>query len=193
MQRKWTLSIFCGLAALLAGGAATALAAGGYGSAEDPLVTLSYITEVAAPEASSRIDSVFSEKQKALKGEIDEKIAALRLEMEQQASQPAFSQQTLDAAAEAAAAKLGGGQSGQWREVSLEKGRQLFGGVGCQLILRRGAAACYSGMINLSSGETLAHGQAVAANNLYLVGTEGCGFVASEACTVLVNGSYTVG
>ena len=92
MQRKWTLSIFCGLAALLAGGAVTALAAG-YGSAEDPLVTLSYITEVAAPEADSRIDSVFSEKQKALSGEIDEKIGQLRSEMEKQASQPAFSQQ----------------------------------------------------------------------------------------------------
>ncbi len=190
MQRKWTLSIFCGLAALLAGGAVTALAAG-YGSAEDPLVTLSYITEVAAPEADSRIDSVFSEKQKALSGEIDEKIGQLRSEMEKQASQPAFSQQTLDAAAEAAAAKLGG-QSGQWREISLAKGQQLAGGVGCQLILRRGAASCYSGMVNLSSGETLSHGQAVAANNLYLGGTEGCGFIASETCAVLVNGAYTL-
>ena len=71
-------------------------------------------------------------------------------------------------------------------------GQQLAGGVGCQLILRRGAASCYSGMVNLSSGETLSHGQAVAANNLYLVGTEGCGFIASETCAVLVNGAYTL-
>jgi hypothetical protein len=47
-------------------------------------------------------------------------------------------------------------------------------------------------MVNLSSGETLSHGQAVAANNLYLVGTEGCGFIASETCAVLVNGAYTL-
>ena len=182
------LSAFCGLTALLMGGAITALAAGGYGSAEDPLVTLSYITEVAVPEANSRIDSVFTEKQKAVSSEIDSKIKQLQ----GQTGQLGFDQQTIDAAAEAAAAKLGG-QAAQWRQLSVANGQQLSGAVGCQLILRQGSAACYSGMVNLSSGETLAHGQAVEANNLYLVGTDGCGLVASTDCVLLVNGSCTVG
>lgn len=187
MQRKWMLSAFCGLTALLMGGVITALAAGGYGSAEDPLVTLSYITQVAVPEANSRIDSVFAEKQKAVSSEIDSKLRQLQ----GQGGQVSLDQQAIDAAAEAAAARLGG-QSAQWRQLAVSKGQQLSGSVGCQLILRQGSAACYSGMVNLSSGETLSHGQAVEANNLYLVGTEGCGLVASADCVLLVNGSCTL-
>ena len=57
MKRKFMVSALGALCVLAVGGVFTALAAGGYGSQDDPLVTLSYITDVAVPEANARIDS----------------------------------------------------------------------------------------------------------------------------------------
>lgn len=184
------------LLVLLFGGAVVAMAAGGYGSTEDPLVTLSYITDVAVPEANAQIDSVFKEKQNAVNSEIATKMQQMRQELSSGIKQTGtVSQEVMDQVAAAAAAQVNGasGSAGtQWRSLTMTKGQSLAGTVGCQLILRKGSASCYSGMVNLSSGDTLSHGQAVAQNNLYLIGTDGCGFTATADCTVLVNGSATI-
>lgn len=183
------------LLVLLFGGAVV-MAAGGYGSTEDPLVTLSYITDVAVPEANARIDAVFKEKQSAVDSDIAAKMQQMRQELASGIEQTGtVSQEVMDQVAAAAAAQVNGGSGGagaQWRSVTMVKGQSLAGTVGCQLILRKGGASCYSGMVNLSSGETLGHGQAVALNNLYLIGTDGCGFTATADCTVLVNGSANI-
>ena len=63
-DRMWGKPAFAALLVLALGGAVVAAAAGGYGSQSDPLVTLSYITDVAVPEANTQIDSVFQAKQK---------------------------------------------------------------------------------------------------------------------------------
>lgn len=195
MNRKFMVSAFCALCVLLAGGIFTALAAGGYGSQDDPLVTLSYITDVAVPEANARIDSVFSQKETAIKSDIDGKVETVRTQLESQLSQlQNVSQDTINQVVELVKDQIGSSSgSSTWKMITLQKGQQIKAGVGTQLLLRRGAASCYSGMINLSSGEILTHGQQVAENNMYLIGTDGCGFVASQDCTVLVDGTYTIG
>ncbi len=181
---------------LLFGGAAVVLAAGGYGSKDDPLVTLSYITDVAVPEANAQIDSVFKTKQNDINSDITARMQQMRKELAAGIQQTgSVSQEVMDQVAAAAAAQVNGnaGTAGsQWRSVTMAKGQSLAGTVGCQLILRKGSASCYSGMVNLSSGDTLSHGQNVEANNLYLIGTDGCGFTATADCTVLVNGSATI-
>lgn len=179
---------------LVMGGAVVTLAAGGYGSQDDPLVTLSYITDVAVPEANAQINSIFSQKQAAILDEVTKQVNQMRTDLAGKITPGSpVSQDVLDQVANAAAAQLGSGSStAQWRSVSLAKGQTIYGALGAQLILRKGSATCYSGMVNLSSGDTLSHGQSVAANNLYLIGTEGCGFTATADCTVLVNGGNTI-
>ena len=53
-DRMWGKPAFAALLVLALGGAVVAAAAGGYGSQSDPLVTLSYITDVAVPEANTQ-------------------------------------------------------------------------------------------------------------------------------------------
>ena len=87
MKRKFMVSALGALCVLAVGGVFTALAAGGYGSQDDPLVTLSYITDVAVPEANARIDSVFSQKETAIKSDIQSKMDSVRSQLESQISQ----------------------------------------------------------------------------------------------------------
>ena len=194
-DRMWGKPAFAALLVLALGGAVVAAAAGGYGSQSDPLVTLSYITDVAVPEANTQIDSVFQAKQKEIESQISTEMAAVQQELESaiQQADPA-SQSVIVRVVQAAVAQVGGngGTSNQWRSVTVPAGQSLLGSVGCQVILRSGSASCYSGMVDLSSGGKILHGDSVAQNNLYLVGTEGCGFTATAECTALVCGSAAV-
>lgn len=195
MKRKFMVSALGALCVLAVGGVFTALAAGGYGSQDDPLVTLSYITDVAVPEANARIDSVFSQKETAIKSDIQSKMDSVRSRLESQISQlQNVSQDVINQVVELVKDQIGSSSgSSTWKMITLQNGQQIKAGVGTQLLLRRGTASCYSGMINLSSGEILTHGQSVLQNNMYLIGTDGCGFIASGECTVLVDGTYTIG
>ena len=192
MKRKFMVSAMGALCVLAMGGIFTA---GGYGSQDDPLVTLSYITDVAVPEANARIDSVFSQKESAIKSDIQSKMDSVRSQLESQISQlQNVSQDTINQVVELVKDQIGSSSgSSTWKMITLQNGQQIKAGVGTQLLLRRGSANCYSGMINLSSGEILTHGQSVLQNNMYLVGTDGCGFIAKGECTVLVDGTYTIG
>ena len=160
----WGKPAFAALLVLALGGAVVAAAAGGYGSQSDPLVTLSYITDVAVPEANTQIDSVFQAKQKEIESQISTEMAAVQQELESaiQQADPA-SQSVIDRVVQAAVAQVGGngGTSNQWRSVTVPAGQSLLGSVGCQVILRSGSASCYSGMVDLSSGGKILHGDSV--------------------------------
>ena len=138
---------------------------------------------------------MFQAKQKEIESQISTEMAAVQQELESaiQQADPA-SQSVIDRVVQAAVAQVGGngGTSNQWRSVTVPAGQSLLGSVGCQVILRSGSASCYSGMVDLSSGGKILHGDSVAQNNLYLVGTEGCGFTATAECTALVCGSAAV-
>ena len=69
-------------------------------------------------------------------------------------------------------------------------------GVGCQVILRSGAAVCAAngspGLVDLSDAETLENGKGLQANHLYIANAEGRGFTSAQGCSVLIAGDYTV-
>ena len=70
-RNKWAVRLACLL--LVAGTiAGVAIAAGGQGTEEDPLVTLSYLNEVVKPELLSQVE----EQIKARTAELEEKIQA---------------------------------------------------------------------------------------------------------------------
>lgn len=159
-----------------------ALAAGTAGTADDPLVTLSYLTQVFAPQVSAEVDQAVADGQEALKADLDAAVSQ-------------WSASIQDA--------LSGFSSGQqeggavFHVVTLSKGQTLTGQVGCEVMLRIGTASCVSssspGLIDATSGGTLDNGGALATNHLYMVAIETCGVEAtSDVVKVLARGSYTV-
>lgn len=93
----------------------------------------------------------------------------------------------------------GGASSGaaSFVVVTLNEGQTLTGGIGCEVMLRVGSAVCVSpsdpGLIDETTGSTLANGASLAQNHLYMMTIEGRGVRAASATTkVLARGSYTV-
>jgi len=182
-----------------------------YGSSEDPLVALSYIQNVLDPQISSRIDQTIAEKTADFSSGLDSKLSGYSSELDQKIAE--FSSRYTDLAndeefinkvAQNVAAQVNGQagtpsgetSSNVFQVVKVDKGKQLIGSVGCEIVLRIGSAKCYAsgtpGLINLSNGEDLPGGSGLSFNNLYLVTVEGRGFTATSNATVLVSGPYTI-
>ena len=92
-----------------------------------------------------------------------------------------------------------GGMSGvEFAVVTLSKGQVLTGDIGCEVMLRSGSAVCVSdgkstpGLVDITGGGTINDGSALQQNHLYTM-TANRGVKASEAVTLLVRGSYTIG
>ncbi len=202
-SRKWTLSLAALLLVVLMSTCYLAITAE-YGSEDDPLVTLSYINDVLAPEATAKIDAIFDEKASEFDSLISSKMSSIQSEIDQKVAQSASSTPS-DALVQAVKAavleELGGsapsGQSSSsWKVIKLENGRSLTAEVGCEILLRIGSAQCVAsgspGLINLSSGTDLSNGGSLSINNLYIVTIQGRGIRATSDATLLINGTYTI-
>ena len=149
-----------------------AYAAAGAGSSTDPLVTLSYLTNVFTPQVEQEMESKVSAKADEITKQFDEKL--------QEVSTSA------------------GGESSAFAVVTLTKGQVLTGDVGCEVMLRVGSAVCVSsgstGLIDVTAGSTLADGESLVKNHLYMV-TISTRSVKATADTVkvLVRGPYSIG
>lgn len=202
-SRKWTLSLAALLLIVLMSTCYLAITAE-YGSKDDPLVTLSYINDVLAPEATAKIDAIFNEKANEFDSLISSKMSSIQSEIDQKVAQSASStpsDELVQAVKAAVLEELGGsapsGQSSNsWKVITLENGRSLTAEVGCEILLRIGSAQCVAsgspGLINLSSGTDLSNGGNLSVNNLYIVTIQGRGIRATSNATLLINGTYTI-
>jgi len=164
MKQK-TIIIILSVALLLSiGGGVAVYAASNLGTKDDPLVTKSYLTDKLTPELMAELQGEMDAKIAALEGRINKAIAD------------------------------GGATADSYVFVTLAAGQKLSGTQGTEMLLRTGAGACVStdGILDMSSGETLTGGAALAANHLYLIYASGDGFSASAASTLLVRGTYSV-
>jgi len=135
----------------------------GYGSAEDPLITLSYLTDKLTPE---------------LLEQVDKRLAAHETELENRIANLISAQKSV--------------KTETYTLVSLGSGETLTGAVGCEILLRSGAASAVNALADTSAGTTAASGAAIAANHLYMVTAAGAGIKASGATQVLVRGEFSV-
>ena len=167
MKRKIALIL---TAALLAPGVCLQAAAAGAGTADDPLVTLSYLNETFLAAVQKRIDEAVASRNASLTAYIDGKLGS------------------------------GGGSAGtasSFAVVTIPAGKTLVGDIGCEVMLRVGSAACVSpstpGLIDETTGGTLENGKALVKNHLYMMTIEGRGVKAgSGTVKVLVRGNYTI-
>ena len=165
-----TTALSVGVLTLLLGAAA--------GSQTDPLVTLSYLTDVNTPAILKQVDAKLDSREQALVDKLDGVADGYAQEVE------------------ALMGSSGGGASSVFSVVTVKAGQQLLGSTGCELLLRSGSATCVAasapGLVDSTDGSTLAAGGAVQPNHLYLITADGRGLKATADATVMVRGSYTV-
>ena len=163
------LSVFVGL--VLAVGI-WAVASTSYGSQSDPLITLSYITDVLTGQITEKVNTMIDTKLSVFSDELNTRITAL----ENQSG--------------------GSGSFSSFSVVSLSEGQTLTGEVGTELMLRVGTARCYAsgspGLIDTTTAGTLENDGSMITNHMYMVTISGRGMKASSNVMVLVRGEYTV-
>ena len=200
-MKKWSVWLTCILVAALMIAGVAAIAAE-YGSQSDPLVTLSYIEQVLLPQSKKDVDQAVSDaledfasaqedSNDDIQKYIDKKLRSF--------SSGNVDQELIDAIAAARAEQMSGGTAAaqaSWSVLQVPAGSTVECDVGVQAILRTGQASCVAagtpGLIDLSNGETLANGGALAANHLYAVSVQGRSIYTAQGCTLMIAGSYTV-
>lgn len=200
-MKKWSIWVTCMLVAVLMIAGLGAIAAE-YGSQSDPLVTLSYIEQVLLPKSQKEVDETVSKAMedfedtisagnKSIQSYIDKKLRSF--------ASGDVDDELIDAIAAAVLEQSGdsitAGEA-SWVVVQVPAGSTVVCEVGVQAILRVGQATCVAagspGLIDLSNGEVLANGGALAANHLYAVSVQGRGIYTAQGCTLLIAGSYTI-
>lgn len=166
MKRKWKFALagLCTCALVTVAYAATA------GTASDPLITLSYLTDKFTPQVQTMVDEAVAANQSELEAALDAIVDSY----------------------------TGSGESDSFQVVTLSKGQTLTGDVGCELLLRVGTATCVAdstpGLIDTTTGGTLSNGGSLVTNHLYMVTISTRSITATSATVkVLVRGPYTVG
>ena len=147
------------------------------GDQADPLITLSYLTQVVKPELLGKVDEQVKANEQALLGKVDSAIGDYTKEME---------------------AALGGtgGDGAVYTVVTLSKDELLCPGVGAEILLRTGTATVSAGsapvMLDATSGVTVGIGGALQVSHLYVVPLEGAVISTTSDCVLLVRGEYVI-
>lgn len=163
------------LAAVCVVGGISAAATGG--DQEDPLVTLSYLTQVFTSEIMDEVDKQVAASEKDLTDRLDQAIEEYSAQMEQALGES-------------------GGESASFAVVTVPAGRAVTPAAGGEVLLRSGSASAVSGtdpiLIDSTAGSIVSVNGALAANHLYVCPLEGAWIYCTSECTFLIRGSYTL-
>lgn len=172
------------ITALLSVATAALLLGASQGTETDPLVTKSYIDNVVAPSILTSLESTLDQRETTLTDTFNAAIAQYKADTE------------------ALLADAGQGtttepeNSSVFKVVVLTKGQTLRCSTGAELLLRSGTATVVAtsspGLIDSTWGTTLASGNELLTNHLYLITADNRGLSASTDVTVMVRGSYTI-
>jgi len=173
MKRRFTLATALVLVVLLGLITVTAV----QGGSDDPLVSLSYLTNIFKPQVMTELEQKLTAAEQAALAEIEAKL------------QNAGGGTTGNAGGVSAS-------SAAYVVVDVKQGQTMTMDIGCEVMLRIGGGTVKAnssvGLINMTDGNTLENGQALVTNHLYLVTLDGRGFTASSDAKLLVRGGYTV-
>ena len=178
-KKNWFYRIFSLALVTVTLSAFVALAAE-VGSANDPLVTLSYLNETFQQQIMARVENIFNQRDAQLKQQLNDQVWQAEQKL---ASQYGGSTQ--------------GDSASTYAVVTLKRDQCLYGTVGTEVMLRVGTAVCLAnsnpGLIDSTNGETLADARGLKTNRLYLMTVEGRGVQATaDTVKLLVRGSYEI-
>ena len=176
MKNKIIIGIVVCAAILLVSGASI-MAFASPGTSTDPLITLSYLTDIFRPQVSTEIEKTGQE----LTERFNARISTLESQLNNSQSGPSTGDP---------------GPADVFTVVTLRRGQSLTCSVGVEIMLRIGSASAFGtspALVNTTAGTTLSSGNALVTNNMYLVTIEGNGITATADSTrVLIRGAYTI-
>lgn len=199
MKNEKKLRVIAAVCAIVVSSAVTVYAA--YDSSKDPVVSLSYLTEVFKP-------SVKSDLKSELSGDVKNQVASAKTDLSGEISQmknsisdELYSKLSDDYAATIAALQRQvDALSNVYAEVAMQKNARLTADAASEIVVLSGSVTVRcsdpdSGIIDCTDGVILYDGQSVPANHKLLVpqNGDGRGVTASTAATLLVRGGYTLG
>ena len=199
MKNEKKLRVIAAVCAIVVSSAVTVYAA--YDSSKDPVVSLSYLTEVFKP-------SVKSDLKSELSGDVKNQVASAKNDLSGEISQmknsisdELYSKLSDDYAATIAALQRQvDALSNVYAEVAMQKNARLTADAASEIVVLSGSVTVRcsdpdSGIIDCTDGVILYDGQSVPANHKLLVpqNGDGRGVTASTAATLLVRGGYTPG
>lgn len=164
MKKYKVLTIVLAIALALSLCGIAVLATSNYGTASDPLVSMSYLNDVLSPQLRAELESQAGAIEEKFEGELAAQIAAVSDSFE--------------------VVTLAAGQT-----LTAEPGCEILlrlGGASC-------VAASSPGMVDCTGGNTLANGAALVENHLYMVTISGNGLKAGvTGATFMIRGVYTL-
>lgn len=163
--------------------AVSAVAAGTAGTESDPLVTLSYLNNTFLTQMLGRVDEKLAVRDRELSDKLTEQMQKDARELSEQFG-------TGSESSSAAAADT-------FAVVTLVNGQTLYGEIGCEVMLRVGAASCVAqsspGLIDETDGSILGGGSNLTKNHLYMMTIDERGVRATaETTKLMVRGGYTI-
>ncbi|MBR5520294.1 MAG: hypothetical protein IKU55_06205 [Clostridia bacterium] len=208
-KMRWLVAVVVLVVILLTSGLIVAIA-DKEGTAEDPLIAKSYLDEVFTPQILAIVDAAVEELEEGYVGEIDALIAEYTAAIDEKINE--WNAQTdsvisnevfLKLLEEKLAEKVNSmsvlpASDGQtFRVITLKAGQKVVCEVGCEIMLRIGSAVATGSanpvLIDLVHNATVASGDALEKNYLYLVTIKNNGFTAGVDNTkVLIRGTYTI-
>ena len=204
-KKTWITGLSSVLLVLLLLASYVAIAADSTGQ-DDPLVSLSYLTDVLAPETIEKVNAAIDlkadELEKSINLVLSEYTTQLETtinDLESRYNNLATDSSFINAVSASVIQQMGtngtsaGGSS--WSLVSVQAGETYKFEVGGMILLRIGSANCYTpsspGIIDTTSGGELDGGKALEKNHLYLVTVADRGFTAKSDSKIMVFGNYT--
>ena len=195
-NKKWTIWLTCALVAVLMVAGLGVIAAE-YGSQSDPLVTLSYIEQVLLPQAKKDVDQqvedsmedfedLLNAKNKDIQKYIDKKLRSFASGDVDEALVEEIAALILEESEPSSVSNA------PWAVITVPAGATVVCEPGVQAVLRSGQASSTALLVDLSNGEDLTAGKALALNHMYVTDASGEGFFTAQGCTVLISGGYTV-
>lgn len=153
------------------------LAASTFGTTNDPLVTLSYLTQKLKPQIMTEVSADISAAQASLAPALEAELNSFKADIDSKSSGSSAA-------------------SSVFTLVTLSKGQTVSCSVGTELLLRLGTATAVGStpaLVDSTSGSTLASGTALTANHMYMVSIQGNGFKATASTVkLLIRGTYTI-
>lgn len=204
-KRKWITGVSATLLVLLLLASYVAIAADST-KQEDPLVSLSYLTDILAPETIEKVNAAINLKADELETSINlilaqytEQLETTIGDLESRYNNLATDSSFISAVSASVIEQMGAGGAGGvasgWQLVSVAAGETYQFEVGGMILLRIGSANCYTpsspGIIDTTTGSELNGGSALEKNHLYLVTVSERGFTATTDAKIMVYGTFT--
>ena len=163
-----------------------------YGTQNDPLVTLSYITDVFAPDLLNKAQQVSDSTAK----QVNSNVTSYEARVDKKVNE--FLDRNTAKVTESMIDQIAGKvqipttkQSAPFTTLSLTSGKTVVITAGCEILFRSGSASVTKGaLIDVTNGALVSPGGSVSANHLYTT-TESTTVSVKSNSTVLVKGQYS--